>query len=79
MDEVTIAPDMNNLVKLIVERNFTTDFKPKAPLSIEAINELNLAYVAASRARVALHEAKFLDLDFYNFQTELGLDYIETT
>ena len=74
MDEVTIAPDLNQIVKLVVENNFDQKFNPKKQISVEDLNELNLAYVAASRARKALHSADFLNLDYYDFQVSLTLD-----
>lgn len=58
-DEVTIGDDLNEVVENILLK--TINYKIE-DMSVEDLNELNLAYVAASRARVRLNNAKFLEM-----------------
>jgi len=57
-DEVTIGNDLNDVILDIVTR---IKEQPEYVLTLEETNELNLAYVAASRARKVIHNAQFLN------------------
>ena len=67
MDEVTIGSDMNEMVGEIVTK---LKLNPDYVLSTEEINELNLYYVACSRAKKVLNNALLLDTAY---QLELDL------
>ena len=54
-DEVTIADDLNNVVNLVLEKSASLEEMPVAYRS-----ELNLYYVACSRAKKVLHNATVL-------------------
>jgi hypothetical protein len=67
-DEVTIGSDMNELVGEIVTKLKTNpDYIP----SVDETNELNLYYVACSRAKKVLNNALLLDTAY---QLELNFD-----
>jgi superfamily I DNA/RNA helicase len=67
-DEVTIGTDMNEMVGEIVTKLKTNpDYVP----SIDETNELNLYYVACSRAKKILNNALLLDTAY---QLELNFD-----
>ena len=67
-DEVTIGSDMNELVGEIVTKLKTN---PDYILSVDETNELNLYYVACSRAKKVLNNALLLDTAY---QLELNFD-----
>jgi superfamily I DNA/RNA helicase len=69
-DEVTIGADLNLLVKKVVESYYNADLTTKRPIPVAELNELNLAYVTASRARLALYDAHFLNPSYYEFSDD---------
>lgn len=59
MDSVELADDMNQAIQTITTSIRTGELSPE-DLTPEERAELNLYYVACSRSRLELHNAKYL-------------------